>query len=872
MTHINPFQIFGDSLLDVQNPSRYLGGEYGQTVKDDSVPFTFIMAFPDLYEIGMSNQAVHILYNGLNKIPLVRCERVFTPDTDFEELLKKKNIPLFSLETGIPINEADCIGFSIGYELGLTGMFTILEAGHIPALKEDRDDSHPILIAGGCGVTNPAPFTDFLDAIFIGEAEDEFFKLFDLLAQKKQEGLSKKELLSILAENKYVWVPGKKAEKAFDKQFGQYLSEKNFYPVPTIKPVQNHGVIEIMRGCPNGCRFCHAGIYYRPQRAKDPKFILQEAETLVKEGGFREISLTSLSSGDYPHIDQLLEILTKKFSSANVSFQLPSLKVNSFTLPLLEKLSEVRKSGLTFAVETPAEAWQLSVNKEVYTTKLVEIIEEAKKRGWNKAKFYFMIGLPPANDERHKKMQNNPKTEEQEIVDFLLEIQEKTHIQCSVNVGTFIPKPHTPYERIRQLTMEESRQKMAYIHKMLPRGKFKVSTHDEFVSFVEGIISRGDRRAGLLFYSAFKKGCRLDAWEDHMRKDLWEEAIAEADWDVEHEVTRERTDDETLPWSDISLGASPVFFKREFTNSVNQVLTDRCSEHCKMPCGVCNVQKNIHVNKDFVESEIDSLPEDLKNSCITTIPVRENNIPLLYRVIFSFSKNNGAQFVPHLAMQELIHKTFLRSELPIIFSDGFNPVPRLELATCLSLGIESLDEIGSCLLRTEVKASDFKEKMNKFLPQNFVINNCIIYPVTRKKKRVSLATQLYGSEYVYYFNEPYISASDDFFKSDSYKALKDKHNLVDTKQKEGEYSIQASFEGDRPLRDAISEFFGEKIHNIIHIVKTKTLAKDDSGNPVDYFERFSYLASLHTVYLENAYKELEAFDSRSVPNNITEST
>ncbi|MBO4704891.1 MAG: DUF2344 domain-containing protein [Spirochaetaceae bacterium] len=859
MTHIKPLETFGDSLLDVQGPSRYLGGEYGQTVKDDSVPFTFIMAFPDLYEIGMSNQAVHILYNGLNKSPYVRCERVFTPDTDFEELLKERNIPLFSLETGIPLYEADCIGFSIGYELGITGMFTILESGHIPALKKDRDETHPILIAGGCGVTNPAPFTDFLDAVFIGEAEDEFFKLFETLALKKKEGASKAELLELLAQNKYVWVPGKKAEKAFDTQFGQYASKKNFYPVPTIKPVQNHGVIEIMRGCPNGCRFCHAGIYYRPQRTKDPKFILQEAEALVREGGFREISLTSLSSGDYPCIDKLLDILTKKFSRANVSFQLPSLKVNTFTLPLLEKLSEVRKSGLTFAIETPAEAWQLSVNKEVYTSKLVEIIEEAKKRGWSKAKFYFMVGLPPANDEQHIKKQQNPKTEEQEIVDFLLEIQEKTHIQCSVNVGTFIPKPHTPYERVRQLTMEESKEKMAFIHKSLPRGKFKVSTHDEFVSFVEGIISRGDSRAGHLFYSAFKKGCRLDAWEDHMRKDLWQEAISEAGWDVESEVTRERSADEILPWNDISLGASPVFFKREFEKSVNQQLTDRCSEHCKMPCGVCNVQKNIHVHVDSVENQFDSLPEDLKNSCITTTPIRENNIPLLFRVLFSFTKNNGAQFIPHLAMQEMIHKAFLRTELPIIFTDGFNPVPRMELATCISLGTESMDEIGSCLLRYETTPETFMNKLNACLPPQFKITKCIIYPVTRKKKRVSLATQLYGSEYIYYFKDQYGPNTDDFFSSSSFTELKAKYQIFEQKIKEGEYSIKVCFEGDRPLRDAISAFFGDKIHKIIHIVKTKTLAKDEKEQPVDYFDRFSYLASLHEQFLDKAKKELESF-------------
>lgn len=861
MTHINPMEIFGDSLLDVQNPCRYLGGEYGQTVKDDNVPFTFIMAFPDLYEIGMSNQAVHILYNGLNKSPNVRCERVFTPDSDFEELLKSHDVPLFSLETGIPLNEADCIGVSIGYELGLTGLFTILDAGRVPALKAERTEEHPILIAGGCGVTNPAPFTDFLDAVFMGEAEDEFFKLFDLLARKKAEGYTKKQLLDLLAESPYVWVPGKKAEKAFDMKFGEYQADKNFYPIPTIKPVQNHGVIEIMRGCPNGCRFCHAGVYYRPQRVKNPEFIIKEAETMVMEGGYREISLTSLSSGDYPEIDKLLEILNDKFANANVSFQLPSLKVNSFTLPLLEKLSEVRKSGLTFAVETPSDAWQLSVNKEVFTEKLIAIIEEAKKRGWSKAKFYFMVGLPPANDRRHMENQQELVSEEKQIVDFLLEIQERTHIQCSVNVGTFIPKPHTPYERVRQLSMEESRAKMDYIHKMLPRGKFKVSTHDEFVSFVEGIISRGDSRAGRLFYEAYKKGCRLDAWEDHMRKDLWKEAIAEAGWDVETEVTRERSDDEILPWADISLGPKPVFYKREFERSVERKLTDRCAEKCTSPCGVCNVQKNIHVKKDHIPGLFDAIPEELKKRCLTSIPVRENNIPVLYRVIFSFTKDNGAQFVPHLAMQEMIHKALMRTELPIIFTDGFNPVPRVELATCISLGVESRDEIGSCLLRHETTTEDFIERVNRYLPSQFKVTECIIYPVTRKIKRISLATQLWGSEYIYRFNGPFTDKAQDFFAGEAFASIKEKYGVTCQKMSDCEYRIVSIFEGDRPLRNAISDFFGgEKIHRIIHITKLKTYAKDKDGNPVDYMERFTQLGGKHKVFLNKAFRELAEFD------------
>ena len=401
MTNIKPLEVFGDDLLEVQNPSRYLGGEYGQIVKEGDDYLNFTMAFPDLYEIGMSNQAIKIIYNGLNARENIRCERVFTPDTDFEKLLKEKNVPLYSLETGIPLYQSDVIGFSIGYELGITGLLSILDLGRVPLLKKDRTEEHPIVIAGGCGVTNPAPFSIFLDAVFIGEAENQFFDLIDDLAKIKKSGGTRSDLLKKLSEHPNIWMPGKKAVKATQLDFGKVPSVKSYFPVANIKPVQDHGVVEIMRGCPNGCRFCHAGIYYRPQRVKDAKIILDEVDEVIYKAGQREVSLSSLSSGDYTEIDKLLDILSKKYQDARVSFQLPSLKVNSFTLPLLEKLSEVRKSGLTFAVETPSDAWQLSLNKEVFKEKLIEIIKEAKKRGWNKAKFYFMIGLPPGNDAQH---------------------------------------------------------------------------------------------------------------------------------------------------------------------------------------------------------------------------------------------------------------------------------------------------------------------------------------------------------------------------------------------------------------------------------------------------------------------------------------
>ena len=724
-------------------------------------------------------------------------------------------------------------------------MLSILDLGRVPLLKKDRTEEHPIVIAGGCGVTNPAPFSIFLDAVFIGEAENQFFDLIDDLAKIKKSGGTRSDFLKKLSEHPSIWMPGKKAVKATQLDFGKVPSVKSYFPVANIKPVQDHGVVEIMRGCPNGCRFCHAGIYYRPQRVKDAKIILDEVDEVIYKAGQREVSLSSLSSGDYTEIDKLLDILSKKYQDARVSFQLPSLKVNSFTLPLLEKLSEVRKSGLTFAVETPSDAWQLSLNKEVFKEKLIEIIKEAKKRGWNKAKFYFMIGLPPGNDAQHlAKNPENQKTEEQEIVDFLIEIQEATRINCSVNVGTFIPKAHTPYERVRQLTIEEATEKMLFIRRSLPRGKFKVSTHFEFVSFVEGMISRGDERVGELLLKAYQKGCRLDAWEDHMEVDIWKSVIEEADFDVVNEITRERAADEILPWSDISLGPKEVFYKKEFDNSVNRVLTNKCAPKCTSPCGVCNVQKSIQVNTDS-NLNLDKLSEDVLKNRHKTIPSGEQNIPVLYRVLFSFTKQNGGEFIPHLATQDVIHKAFLRSELPVVFTDGFNPVPRLELATTLSLGIDSTDEIASCLLRYETSEEEFVAKMNESLPQGLKINSAYIFPVSNKRKRESLSSCLYGAEYQYKFlisendvNQFVTSEGFNEFvsKNPEFKFTKTENPLV--------FDVYMPFRADRPFRNLLEEYFENKLHKILHISKKKTLAteKDKVGS---YYEIFKIYADEH---------------------------
>jgi len=851
MKHINPQEVFKEKLLSIQNPATYTGGEFGAITKDDNdVDLTFAIAFPDLYQIGMSNQAIKIIYQGLNAKNRVRCERVFAPNLDFEKLLHDTKVPLYTLETGIPLNEVDIIGFSIGYELGLTNVLTMLSCGKIPLLKKDRTSNDPIIIAGGCGVTNPLPISSFFDAVFIGEAENELFDLIEKLAHKKKNGATRDELLDFLTQHPSVWISGKKTKKAFFTNFGKEATANAWYPLPAIKPVQDHGVVEIMRGCPNGCRFCHAGIYYRPQRMKSIPDIIKEIDTLVFDVGYREISLTSLSSADYEGIGELLDILNDRYKNMHVSFQLPSLKVNSFSLPILEKLSAVRKSGLTFAVETPVEAWQLSLNKEVYEEKLVDIIKDAKKRGWNKAKFYFMIGLPVETDDMH---------EEIEIVKFLLKIQEETKIQCTVNVGSFIPKPHTPYQYVPQITIEEANRKMQYIKDNLPRGKFKVSTHDPFVSFIEGMISRGDERVGEIILEAFNKGCRLDAWEDQFKKDIWINIIENSSWDIKTEVCRERSLDEKLPWAEISLGPSEIFYKNEFKKSQEQKLTNICSESCKNPCGICNNFSN-NVQENIQKSKISVLK--FRHNSNIALPNRpfhflqesfsEINIPKLWRVIFAFEKQNGAELLPHLSTMEIFNKALFRSNLPVIFTTGFNPLPRLEFAASLSLGIKSKGEIGSFLLREDTSIETVISSVNNHLSNGLKIVDMMIFPITRKIKRESLASLLWGADYTYNFkNKEYSQKFTEFLDSTLFKEANIDCEVFS--DNENSFSIKLQFKDDRKFRNLLEEYFSLPIYEISSITREEMygIYKDEINT---YFKIYERIAKKNLTVINNEDK------------------
>lgn len=821
MNLVKPLEVFSSQLNTVQAPSRYLGGEYGAVIKTHEAGRNYYnvgIAFPDLYEIGMSNLAVKIIYNALNSFDNIRCERVFSPDLDFEALLREKNVPLYTLETGMPLKELDFIGFSIGYELGITQVLAMLDLGGIPLLAKDRRPEDPIVIAGGCGVTNPAPFSDFFDAVMIGEAEDALFDTINELALMKEKGESRECMLKHLSEKSFIWTKdkGKIAYRAVQGNFGLVPSKPSWYPLPSIKPVQDHGVVEIMRGCPNGCRFCHAGMYYRPTRVKNRKLIIDEIDHLVFDAGYREVSLNSLSSADFPDIEGLLDELNQRYKGYNVSFQLPSLKVNSLSLPILEKLSTVRKSGLTFAVETPEELWQLSLNKEVYAQHLESIILEAKARGWSSAKFYFMIGLPVGD--YFGDANTSGKTEEEVIVDFLLDIQKRTRIQCNVNVGVFIPKPHTAYQWVRQLTPEAAQKKFDYLYQHLPRGKFKLGRHNLDTTVLEGLMSRGDSRVGKLILSAYNKGIRFDAWDEKLKenKSKWQEVFSECGWNVRDYVYKNWSLDEELPWDGVSLGVSKQFYRREWERSLSAVLTPRCMSNCDHPCGICSEKKQVSVHK---AEEIEAVTPNVENRIVPVVPERpESNIPILYRVIFSFKRSNGGEYMAYLSQVELFHKAIIRSGLPFVFTSGFNPLPRIEFASAMSLGISSLEEVASACLYDEISSEKVMQEMNRVLPPDFALTKVFVFPVTTLRKRESLSQGLWGGRYEYAVKEPSFEKT----FSDFARTFCAEKNISYTQEKGKWYFDFPS--SDKVFRTELETRFEKKWYQLLYVTKVQTLA------------------------------------------------
>ncbi|WP_315443463.1 TIGR03960 family B12-binding radical SAM protein [uncultured Selenomonas sp.] len=725
-------------LQSVLKPARYTGGEWNAVRKDwDGVRCKFALALPDVYEVGMSNLGLAILYEILNRRMDTMAERVYAPWVDMEEKMREREIPLFSLESRRPIAEFDFLGFSLQYEMIYSNVLNMLDLAGIPLYARERSEEMTFVVGGGPCVYNVEPVADFFDFFVIGEGEEVVPEICDVFITWDTEGRpeGRKGFLKRLLSVEGIYVPSF-YEPVYDAG-GDFRELRPLHPearpviykrvvrdmdavisvehpvVPYMDIVHNRIMMELFRGCSRGCRFCQAGIAYRPARERTEERLRRMANGLIETTGYDEMSLTSLSSADYSCLGRLVDDLMKDNEGDKISFSLPSLRIDSFSIDLAHKMQQVRKSGLTFAPEAGTQRLRDVINKGVTEENLIEACGAAFRHGWKQVKLYFMMGLPTETDEDIIGIARLAK----KVVDLYTEIRGRRGCKVTVSVSCFVPKPYTPFQWFGQLSMEEFQRRQRLLKEHITDRSITFHYHDARLSVIEGVFARGDRRLAAALYEAWKSGAKFDGWSDLFDDSRYFAAFEKCSIDWEYFSRRTRTIGEPLPWAHTSPGVLERFLKSEWQKALAASLTEDCRRtHCT-GCGICptlgvDVIDYAGMEEKRSSEQTKQFAQSVEND--TAMPPAERKL-FVYRGLIT--KGEELRYVSHLDYANLFVRACKRAELPMAYSEGFNPHMKVAFASALSLGAASDAEYVDFEMTEELAAPIVMERLSKHLPR-----------------------------------------------------------------------------------------------------------------------------------------------------------